>query len=57
MSILPNLTQALLPHRCSNRWRGVVLGAVGGAAGTLAMELYFRALSALASAEDQPSSD
>lgn len=32
-----------------NRWKGLVLGAVGGAVGTLAMGYYFKALAALPS--------
>jgi hypothetical protein len=56
MSKLLKRIQALLTHR-RNRWRGLVLGAAGGAAGTMAMGLYFKALPALAAGEDQPGDD
>jgi hypothetical protein len=56
LALLPKLMQALLSRR-RNRWRGLVLGAVGGAAGTMAMGLYFKALSTLAHSDDQSSAD
>ncbi len=40
-----------------NRWKGLVLGAAGGAAGTLAMGYYFKAMSSLSSNDSSESSD
>ncbi|MEO7908080.1 MAG: DUF1440 domain-containing protein [Roseiflexaceae bacterium] len=45
-----------LRQRPFNRWRGLVLGSVGGAAGTLIMGLYFKAIKRLTSDAEQPSS-
>jgi hypothetical protein len=36
-----------MPQSVPNRWQGLVLGTIGGLAGTLAMGWYFRATSAL----------
>jgi len=33
-----------MPHEPSNRWKGLVLGLSGGAAGTLAMNAYWQAV-------------
>lgn len=42
-------------HR-PNRWKGFVLGTLGGLAGTLAMGFYFQAMSSLASGSDSSES-
>ncbi len=52
---LSTAIQALRQHP-SNRWRGLVLGAVGGAVGTLMMGVYFKALASLTSGSDAASS-
>lgn len=36
-----------MPQQHTSRWKGFVLGAVGGAAGVVAMGLYWRAVSTL----------
>ena len=41
--------------RQSNRWRGLVLGSLGGAAGTLVMGWYFKLLSTLTPSANQSS--
>lgn len=56
LRLLQSVARLLIHSDKPNRWKGLVLGAVGGAIGTLAMGYYFQTTSSLMSNEESKQS-